>query len=204
MHKIDKSKFNAEQLAAYEELMVIGKADVDPESAEEEMEEFLPSTPPKKTKKAEVEDMEETKKSAPEVDTSAALEAVQKELAEFKKSVEMQEFVTMAKKYAPLGKKEDELGKQLYNLKKSDEASYDAFVGVLDEHLALVEKSGLFAEIGKSAGGYSTGGSVQDKIEAKAAEIRKADPSMNYTQSIAKAWEDNPELFAEYDDEYNR
>ena len=204
MHKIDKSKFTAEQLAAYEELMVIGKADVDPEAAEEEMEEFLPGTPPKKTKKAEVEDMEETKKSAPEAETFAALEAVQKELAEFKKSVEIQEFVTMAKKYAPLGKKEDELGKQLYNLKKSDEASYDAFVGVLDEHLALVEKSGLFAEIGKSAGGYSAGGSVQDKIEAKAAEIRKADPSMNYTQSIAKAWEDNPELFAEYDDEYNR
>lgn len=204
MHKIDKSKFNAEQLAAYEELMVIGKADVDPESAEEEMEEFLPDTPPKKTKKAEVENMEETKKSAPEVDTSAALEAVQKELAEFKKSVEMQEFVTMAKKYAPLGKKEDELGKQLYNLKKSDEASYDAFVGVLDEHLALVEKSGLFAEIGKSAGNYSAGGSVQDKIEAKAAEIRKADPTMDYTQSIAKAWEENPELFDEYDAEYNR
>lgn len=204
MHKIDKSKFTAEQLAAYEELMVIGKADVDPEAAEEEMEEFLPDTPPKKTKKAEVEDMEDTKKSFVEEETFAALEAVQKELAEFKKSVEMQEFVNLAKKYAPLGKKEDELGKQLYNLKKSDEASYDAFVGVLDEHLALVEKSGLFAEIGKSAGNHSGRGSVEDKIEAKAAEIRKADPSMDYTQSIAKAWEDNPELFDEYDNEYNR
>lgn len=198
MHKIDKSKFNAEQLAAYEELMVIGKADVDPESAEEEMEEFLP---PKKTEKAEVETMEETKKSAPEAETAAALEAVQKELAEFKERVEKQEFVAKAKKYAALGKNEEELGETLYNLNKSNKANYDAFVGVLDEHLALVEKSGLFGEIGKSAGTHTSGGSV-DKIEAKAAELRKADPSLGYNASIAKAWETSPELLAEYDDEY--
>lgn len=198
MHKIDKSKFNAEQLAAYEELMVIGKADVDPESAEEEMEEFLP---PKKTEKAEVGTMEETKKSAPEAEATAALEAVQKELAEFKERVEKQEFVAKAKKYAALGKNEEELGETLYNLNKSNKANYDAFVGILDEHLALVEKSGLFGEIGKSAGNHTTGGSV-DKIEAKAAELRKADPSLGYNASIAKAWETSPELLAEYDDEY--
>ena len=205
MHRIDKSKFTEEQLAMYEELMVIGKADVDPEAAEDEMEEFMPNTPPKKTKKAEVDDMEETKKSAPEVvDNSAALEAVQKELAEFRARVEKQEFVGVAKKYAALGKKEDELGEQLYNLHKSDKASYDAFIGILDEHLALVEKSGMFAEIGKSAGNYTAGGSsVQDKIEAKAADIRKADPNMGYHESIAKAWEQNMDLFAEYDNEYS-
>lgn len=205
MLTIDKSKFNAEQLKQYEELLAIGKADVDPEAAKEGAEGDVPPVPPKKknTEKAEVGNMEETKKSAPEAEaTSAALEAVQKELAEFKKSVEVKQFVELAKKYAPLGKKEDELGQQLYNMKKSDEASYNAFVGVLDEHLALVEKSGLFAEIGKSAG--STGGSVEAKIEAKAAEIRKANDHIGYAESIAKAWEESPELFAEYDAEYNR
>lgn len=202
MLRIDKSKFDAEQLALYEELMAIGKADVDPESAEDEMEDDKPTEPSKKTEKAEVDNMEETKKSAPEVDNATALEAVQKELAEFRERVEKQEFVGIAKKYAPLGKKEDELGEQLYNLHKSDKASYDAFVGILDEHLALVEKSGMFAEIGKSAGGQSGDGTVQGKVNAKAAEIRKANPGISHSESIAKAWED-PELFAEYDAEYN-
>ena len=201
MFKIDKSAFTAEELEQYEAL--IAKAKVDPEAAGEEMEDEKPDIPPKKpAKKAEVESMEDTKKSAPaEPETSAALEAVQKELAEFKKSVEMQTFTTMAKKYAPLGKKEDELAQTLYNLKKSDEGSYNAFVSVLDEHLDLVEKSGVFGEIGKSAGGYSTAGGAVAKVETKAKEIMKADPNMSYTEAIAKAWED-PALAAEYDAEY--
>ena len=37
MIRIDKSKFNPEQLAEYEKLVAIGKADVDPEAAEEKM-----------------------------------------------------------------------------------------------------------------------------------------------------------------------
>lgn len=200
MITIDKSRFNAAQLAQYEALVAIGKADVDPEAAEEEMQDDKPDVPPKKTKKAEVDDMEETKKSA----TEAALEAVQAELAAFKKSAEMKEFADIAKKYAPLGKKEDELAQQLYDMKKSSESSYNAFVSVLDEHLALVEKSGLFGEIGKSAGNATAGGSVQAKIEAKAQDIMKSDANMDYDTAVAKAWETSPELMAEYDAEYRR
>lgn len=200
MITIDKSRFNAAQLAQYEALVAIGKADVDPEAAEEEMQDDKPDVPPKKTKKAEVDEMEETKKSA----TEAALKAVQEELAAFKKSAEMKEFTDIAKKYAPLGKKEDELAQQLYDMKKSSESGYNAFVSVLDEHLALVEKSGLFGEIGKSAGNASAGGSVEAKIEAKANEIMKSDANMDYNTAIAKAWETSPELMAEYDAEYRR
>lgn len=200
MITIDKSRFNAAQLAQYEALVAIGKADVDPEAAEKEMKDDKPDVPPKKTKKAEVVEMEDTKKSA----TEEALKAVQEELAAFKKSAEMKEFTDIAKKYAPLGKKEDELAQQLYDMKKSSESSYNAFVSVLDEHLALVEKSGLFGEIGKSAGNASAGGSVEAKIEAKAQDIMKSDANMDYTTAIAKAWETSPELMAEYEAEYRR
>ena len=41
MITIDKSRFSAEQLAQYEALVAIGKADVDPKAAEEEMEEAV-------------------------------------------------------------------------------------------------------------------------------------------------------------------
>lgn len=197
MITIDKSKFTAEQLAAYEELVAIGKADVDPAAAEEEYEEDMPPMPPKKsTKKAEVEDMEPAKKSAADPKMQAALD----ELASLKKSFEMKEMTEVAKKYAPLGKKEDELAQTLYDMKKSNEANYNAYIAILDESLAIVEKSGLFAEIGKSTSG-SGSGSATDKAAARAQEIMKSNPDMDYNTAIAKAWED-PTLMAEYDAEY--
>lgn len=144
--------------------------------------------------KASVDVEEPVEKSAaPELTAALA------ELADLKKSIEMKEFTDIAKKYAPLGKKEEDLAKTLYDLKKSNEENYKAFVGVLDESLGLVEKSGIFAEIGKSAGNAPAG--AEAKAVAKAQEIMKADPNMTYNAAIAKAWED-PAIMAEYDAEY--
>jgi hypothetical protein len=196
---IDKSRFTAEELAQYEAL--IAKGMVDPADNQEEMQEDTPpAVPPKKAKKAEVEDMEDTKKSAPEM--SPEVKAAMEELATLKKSYEMDKMVEVAKKYAPLGKKEGELAQLLYDMKKSNEANYNAYIAILDESLGYVEKSGLFAEIGKSAGGHSTSGGAEAKAAAKAREIQKAHPDMTYEACIAKAWEDNPELMDEYDAEY--
>lgn len=197
---IDKSKFTAEQLAAYEELVAIGKADVDPEAAEEEMKGDKPVVPPKKkpTEKAEVEDPMETKKSAPE--QSPEIKAALDELANLKKSFEMKEMTEVAKKYAPLGKKEAELAQTLYEMKKSNEANYNAYITILDESLALVEKSGVFAEIGKSAGNSGNGNSVEAKVEARAQEIMKSE-NCDYVTAVAKAWDD-PALAAAYDESY--
>ena len=189
--KIDKSVFTAEELAQYQAL--IAKAKVDPEAAAEGMEEDIPEVPPKKTKKAEVEEME--KSASPEL--TAALE----QLADLKKSIEMKEFTEIAKKYAPLGKKEDELAQTLYDMKKSNEANYNAFISVLDESLGLVEKSGVFTEIGKSAGGYA-GGGVLAKVEAAANEIMKSDTTATREEAIAKAWTDHPDWIREYESEY--
>lgn len=200
MITIDKSKFNAKQLAAYEELVAIGKADVDPKAAEEEVVDDKPAFPPKKkpAKKAEEEEpVDEAKKSAMAPELKSAME----ELANLKKSFDMKEMTEVAKKYAPLGKKEDELAQTLYEMKKSNPANYDAYIAILDESLSLVEKSGMFAEIGKSAGNSGNSGSVQSKVEAKAAEIMKSDSSIDYVTAIAKAWDD-PTLAAEYDAEY--
>ena len=194
MITIDKSRFNAEQLAQYEALVAIGKADVDPEAAEKQMEEDKPPFPPKKkTEKAEVETME--KSASPEL--TAALE----QLADLKKSIEMKEFTDIAKKYAVLGKNENDLAKTLYEMKKSNEANYDAFISVLDESLGIVEKSGIFTEIGKSGRGASAPSGAEEKAHAKAQELMKADPKMDYTTAIGKAWED-PAIMAEYDSKY--
>lgn len=188
--KIYKSNFSEEERKQWDAL--VAKGSVAPEEAQEEMEEETPAFPPKKpAKKAEVEEPME-KSASPEI--TAALQ----ELADLKKSIEMKDMTEIAKKYAPLGKKESELAQTLYDMKKSNEANYNAYVAILDESLGMVEKSGLFAEIGKSAGNGGAG-TVQAKVEARAQEIMKS--GVDYNTAIAKAWED-PALMAEYDSEY--
>lgn len=190
--RIDKSVFTAEERAQYEAL--IAKAKVDPEAAEEEMEEEKPEVPFKKKPTQEETPME--KSASPEL--KAALE----ELADLKKSIEMKDMTEVAKKYAKLGKNEGELATTLYEMKKSNEANYNAYIAILDESLGLVEKSGLFAEIGKSAGNGSAPNGAVAKAEAKATELMKSNPDMGYDTALAKAWQD-PAILAEYDAEYH-
>ena len=199
-YTIDKSLLTAEELAQYEAL--VAKATVDPAANQEEEEGNVPPVvPPKKkpAKKEEEENPVETKKSA---EQSPEIKAAMEELANLKKSFDMKEMTEVAKKYAPLGKKEDELAQTLYEMKKSNPANYDAYVTILDESLALVEKSGLFAEIGKSgnSGGVAYG-SADAMADAKAKEIMKADSTIDYDTAIAKACMD-PDIMAAYDAEY--
>lgn len=196
MITIDKSLFTAEELEQYEALLA--KATVNPEANQEEVEEEVPPVPaPKKKPAKKAEEEEPMKKSA---EQSPEIKAAMEELANLKKSFEMKEMTEVAKKYAPLGKKEDELAQTLYEMKKSNEANFNAYIAILDESLAMVEKSGLFSEIGKSAGGSGNGNSVEAKVEAKAQEIMKSE-NCDYVTAVAKAWDD-PALAAEYDEHY--
>ena len=209
--KIDKSVFTPEELETYKAL--IAKATVDPEAEEKEMEKERPEFPPRKKRVFEEEFREEekdidegetekscsTKKSA-----DPQLAAALARLETLEKSLAMNEFTEIAKKYAPLGEKEDELAQTLYEMKKSNEANYDAYIAVLDKSLGLVEKSGIFTEIGKSGAAYGAAGGTLGKVEAIASEIQKSDPAMSREAAIAKAWESNPELIAEYEREYSK
>lgn len=181
--KIDKSKFTAEELSQYEAL--IAKGLVEDDAAEESKK--------KVANDEKAEDAE--KKLHPEV--AKALE----ELETMKKSIEMDEMKNIAKKYSALGKKEDELANTLYEMKKSNSNSYNEYIAVLDQNLDLVNKSGLFEEIGKSGRGVA-GGSTLEKIENIASDIQKSDVNLSRVEAINKAWEQHPELIAEYEKEY--
>ena len=189
MIKIDKSLFSAEELEQYEALIAKGSVKTD-EVPPVESEE-------KKPEEKEVEGMVETAKSAVHPDMAAALERMNK----LAKSFEMKEYTEIAKKYAPLGENEEELAKTLYDMKQAGDETYNAYIDVLEKSLSIVEKSGVFAEIGKSASG-TTGGTL-DKVAAAADEIMKSDETITREQAIAKAWEENPEFVAEYEKEYN-
>lgn len=146
---------------------------------------------------------EEMENMPPEVKKAFAL--LKEETANLKKSMEMKELSEVAKKYASLGKKEDELVDTLYTMKSAGESVYKSYVDSLDAQLDIVEKSGMFSEIGKSfKGGYSSlaKSEPESKIEAIAKSYMEKDPEMNYATALAKAWENNPQLMADYDDAF--
>lgn len=206
--KIDKSRFTPEELTAYEALIAKGMveddditkgcgSDLDKGCGKKVDKEDGPDFPPKSNVNPNEEEMKDDMKGLhPEV--KKALQ----ELEDMKKSMAMDQMKTIAKKYAPLGKKEDELANTLYEMKKSGDSSYDSYIALLDENLSLVEKSGMFEEIGKSGAGYACGGCTVDRIETIATEIQKSDVTLSRPQAIMKAWEQHPELIAEYDKEY--
>lgn len=131
--------------------------------------------------------------------------AVQKaleEVAELKKSYEMKELENIAKKYEILGKKASEEAQILYDLKKSGESNYNAYIAAMDAQVDLVEKSGMFSEIGKSGNfNYSSvaKSEPETKIDTIAKSYMEADPTLDWNTAIAKAWENNPDLMAAYE-----
>lgn len=183
IRKIDKSLFTEEERNLYDSLVAKGTVEVDE------------NTDPATTDAGKEDNEMDTKKSA-----SPELASAMERLATLEKSIEMKEFTEIAKKYAPLGENEESLAKTLYDMKKSSPENYDAYISVLDKSLGLVEKSGVFAEIGKSASGAS--GDVLSKVDNAANEIMKADPNMTREQAVAKAWTDHPEFVTEYESEY--
>lgn len=189
-YKIDKTLFDDNDRKEWERLVAKGMVQVDPAEDGDQVTE--PAAPA-------------VEKSAPPAFEMPAFvtDAIAKSNA-FIEEQQKKEQVELAKKYDILGLKPEEIGQQLYDLKKSNEDAYNTVISTLDSQLALVEKSPLFAEIGKSGhsgGSYNGLHGAEAKADAKAQEIMKADPNMTYTQAIAKAWED-PQIAAEYDAEY--
>lgn len=127
-----------------------------------------------------------------------AVAAELEELKKFRQAAEDRELNQIAEKYAIIGKKKEELVPMFKGLKAAGGTAYDDMIAVLDHAVDTVEKSGIFSEIGKSGHG-SNENSAEAKISSIAKSYMEKDASMNYHAALAKAWEDNPELLAEYD-----
>jgi len=123
---------------------------------------------------------------APEMhpDVKKALE----EVADLKKSIEMQGIEAIAKKYEVIGKKAEELAPKLYDLKKSGGTAYTDYIGILDELVTTSANSGIFKEIGSNHGAGAS------DLNGLVTEIRKAMPELTYEQAVVKAYENNPGL----------
>ena len=188
-YKIDKTLFDDNDRKEWERLVAKGMVQVDPAEDGDQVTE--PAAPAVEKSAPPAFEMPDFVKDAI-AKSEAFIEEQQKK-----------EQVELAKKYDILGLKPEEIGQKLYELKKSSEDAYNTVISTLDAQVALIEKSPLFAEIGKSGNGGNYNGlhGAEAKADAKAQELMKADPNMSYTAAIAKAWED-PQIAAEYDAEY--
>lgn len=129
-----------------------------------------------------------------------AVKAELESLKKFREEAETKEMYEVAKKYEIIGKKADELAPILKSLKAAGGTAYNDMIAVLDQTVETVEKSGAFSEIGKA--GHSTGeNSAEAKINTIAKGMMEKDATLSYSQALAKAWEDHPELIEEYDEQ---
>lgn len=143
------------------------------------------------------EDPKKKKKLDPETeDLKKSLEDGLAEVEAIKKQVQLTEMVSIAKKYEPLGYKPDALAEKLMSFKTADEDIYKTYVKALDETLEMQDASGIFKEFGTSRG--SDGNKVDEVVKAFIEKM----PDITREQAIMKAFEEHPELAAEYDKEY--
>lgn len=139
-----------------------------------------------------------------------AVAAELQSLRKFREDSEDKELHDVAKRYAIIGKKEEELFPVLKSLKTLGGTAYNDMITVLDQAVETVEKSGAFGEIGKTGGHYAANHTVDGSVAKSASESKvdtiakgymEKNPALGYVQAVAKAWEDNPELMAAYEEE---
>lgn len=169
-------------------------------SVTSETTETQPSTEPHQT---------ETQKSVTEEGplppaVQAAIDRMNGLSDKLEKSLKQQEEnadLQVAKKYEALGDSA-EIAKALSQARAAGETAYNAYISAMDKALDVTKKSDsvLFGEVGKSAsGGAST---TVGKVEGIAKSIRDKDPTLTMPQAMVKAFEQHPELEAEYEKEY--
>lgn len=107
----------------------------------------------------------------------------------------------VAKKYELLGTKAEDLVPVLKSMKETSDEAYNNFIASMDNNLAVIQKSGLFEEIGKSGGAHTGNNDTEGaaKMNAKVAEIKKSMPNLTDAQAQDIVMQNDPELRAMFD-----
>lgn len=132
-----------------------------------------------------------------------AVKAELEGLKKFREDAEEKELHNIAKRYALIGKKEEELVPVLKELKAAGGTAYPDMIAVLDQVVDMVEKSGAFSEIGKTGSQTGCTGAAEAKVNEIAKGYLEKDSNLSYVEALAKAWELHPELMQEYEQEAN-
>lgn len=125
------------------------------------------------------------------------MEPIQKRAEE----AEQKSLEEVAKKYELLGTKAEDLVPVLKSMKETSDEAYNNFIASMDNNLAVIQKSGLFEEIGKSGGAHTGNNDTEGaaKMNAKLAEIKKSMPNLTDAQAQDIVMQNDPELRAMFD-----
>ena len=125
------------------------------------------------------------------------MEPIQKRAEE----AEQKSLEEVAKKYELLGTKAEDLVPVLKSMKATSDEAYNKFIASMDNNLAVIQKSGLFEEIGKSGGAHTGNDDTEGvaKMNAKVAEIKKSMPNLTDAQAQDIVMQNDPELRAMFD-----
>lgn len=200
--KIEKSKMSPAERAMLEEFeKKYGMPDDENTTEETPAEETAETPATESAPEQAAPEAEQTEAQGEDVykGLNPIVQAELKELKKFKEAAEEKELTEVAKRYEAIGKKAEELVPKFKSLKKAGGTAYDDMIAVLDAAVETVNKSGIFSEVGKS--GHPDTNATKTKVEGIAKGYMEKDPSLSYNMAVAKAWEENPELMAEYDEE---
>ena len=148
----------------------------------------------------------ETAPAAPEADDiykglSPAVKAELEALRKFRSDAEDNAIREVAKRYAVIGKTEEELFPVLKSMKEAGGTAYADTIAMLDKAVDTIEKSAAFTEIGKSGShGATTEGAAWAKAETQAAEIMKS-KNVTKAQALDEVFQNDPALAAECEKE---
>lgn len=125
------------------------------------------------------------------------MEPIQKRAEE----AEQKSLEEVAKKYELLGTKAEDLVPVLKSMKETSDEAYNNFIASMDNNLAVIQKSGLFEEIGKSGGAHTGNNDTEGaaKMNAKVAEIKKSMLNLTDAQAQDIVMQNDPELRAMFD-----
>ena len=112
------------------------------------------------------------------------LKAQVEALIKFKADAEEKEMKEICKRYAILGKTEEELLPVLKSTKAVSQEAYDQVIKTLNDAKAAVENSGTFSEIGKSGHAGASKGPDANSAEGKIDSIAKSYVEKNPTMEL--------------------
>lgn len=125
---------------------------------------------------------------------AATAENVAKALADEKVT---KEYVEKAAIFKSIPTTKEELGSILKSVGSADADVCKKLEAILTAADKLIEDGGIFKEHGKATSS-NTEQSAMTQLDAKAAEVKKANPSLTKEAAFAKAMQENPDLYTSY------
>lgn len=204
MPDINKSDLAPEVIAYIDaledEIETLGGQIEKSEKSLQEKDGEIASLQDRVSKSGSVEDQEEINKSLLAKADPALRSLIEKQQADLARTQEIakaerearleREYLAKAEEMSALPTEKASLATLLRRVADSLTPEENAEVEkMLRAANAQIAKSGLFGEFGKSAVSE-----VESSVEAQAAELQKADPTLTKDQAIVKVYENNPEL----------